>query len=387
MINAHNMLAWTGYGLAAYLISVVTFYFLMMVISLVKMNRNHRYERPLDLMSNSEFYNLGVSILVPAFNEEAGILPNVSSLLNLNYQKFEIVVINDGSKDSTAELLIKQFEMEQVPIPSNKSVPTKEVESVFVSAIAPNLTLVNKANGGKADALNCGINFSQYDYACTVDGDSVLEKNSIKKMMRPFILEGEKVAAAGGSVELINGNEVVDGVADKTIEFSENPLVAMQSIEYFRSFLIGRVALSEYNWMLICSGAFTVFDKQLLIDHGGLATDVIGEDMEIVVRLQKELVRTKNKRKIVHVPDAVCYTEAPETLRVLHRQRRRWHQGLLESLWRHKSVAFHPSYGSLGLVAFPYFIIAEAIIPLVELFGFGYLIAGFSLAKFSSSSL
>ncbi|RSZ62119.1 glycosyltransferase family 2 protein [Corynebacterium hylobatis] len=178
-------------------------------------------------------------------------------------------------------------------------------------------------------------------------------------------------------MELINGNEVVDGIADKKVEYSENPLVAMQTIEYYRSFLIGRVALAEHNLMLICSGAFTVFDKQLLIDHDGLATDVIGEDMEIVVRLQKSLIDNGMNKRIVHVSDAICYTEAPESLKVLHRQRRRWHQGLLESLWRHKKVMLNPRYGSLGLVAFPYFILAEATIPVVELFGFLYLVAGF----------
>lgn len=375
MPNILNLLAWIGYGLAAYLISIVIIYLLMMLVAMVKIDRNHRYERPLDLLSNSEFYDLGVSILVPAFNEEAGIISNVSSLLNLNYRAFEIVVINDGSKDGTAQLLIDKFAMQPTTDRAPQRIETKAVESVYVSEVIPNLILINKANGGKADALNCGINYSQYDHVCTVDGDSALEKNAIKKAMRPFVLYGDEVAAVGGSVELINGNSVVDGIADKTIEFSENPLVAMQSIEYFRSFLIGRVALSEYNLMLICSGAFTIFDKQLLIKHEGLATDVIGEDMEIVVRLQRELVGTG--KKIMHVSDAICYTEAPETLAVLHRQRRRWHQGLLESLWRHKAVTFNPRYRSLGLIAFPYFIIAEAIIPLVELFGFGYLIAGF----------
>lgn len=378
MPNFSDVLAWTGYLLAVYLILVVLFYLFMLLIAMVKINRNRRYEQSVDLLSNSEFYNLGVSILVPAYNEESGIVQNIFSLLNLNYKEFEVIVINDGSTDSTQELVIEQFQMfplEDAHI--EHKILTANVVSIYVSSIYPNLMLINKENGGKADALNCGINCSFYDYVCTVDGDSVLEKNSIKKVMRPFVLEGEKIAAVGGSVEIINGNQVVDGVADKRVEYSGNPLVAMQTIEYYRSFLIGRVALGEYNLMLICSGAFTVFDKQLLIDHDGLATDVIGEDMEIVVRLQKNLVKSHANRRIVHVPDAICYTEAPESLKVLRRQRRRWHQGLLESLWRNKDAALNPRYRALGLVAFPYFILAEATIPVVELFGFIYLIAGF----------
>lgn len=377
-INFNAILAWVGYFLAAYLLIIVFCYLVMLLVALYRIKRNTRYERPMDLLSNNEFYSLGVSVLVPAYNEESGIIQNVSSLLNLNYKEFEIIVINDGSQDATADVLIEQFSMKPVTdFNAPMHIETAEVEGVFVSNLFPNLMLVNKANGGKADALNCGINFSSMDYVCTVDGDSVLEKDSIKKVMRPFVLEGERVAAVGGSVELINENKVVDGVADKKVEFASNPLVAMQSIEYFRSFLIGRVALSEQNLMLICSGAFTVFEKELLIRYGGLATSVIGEDMEVVVRLQRKMIEDNIDKHIVHVPDAICYTEAPESLKVLRRQRRRWHQGLLESLWRHARVTFNPRYHSLGLVAFPYFLIAEALVPLIELLGFGYLIAGF----------
>lgn len=382
MINLNAVLAWIGYFLAAYLILVLLIYFVMMLFAIFRIRKNRRYRRPLELLSNAERHELGVSILVPAFNEEQGVVQNVSSLLNLNYEKFEIVVINDGSTDATSDVLIEEFLMQPVPNPViDAKLPTAEVESVYRSEVFPNLTLVNKRNGGKADALNCGINVSKMDYICTVDGDSVLDKEAIRKAMRPFVVEGDRVAAVGGTVELINANRVTHGVADKQVEFSPNPLVAMQTIEYLRSFLIGRVALSERNLMLICSGAFSVFDKHLVVEYGGLATNGIGEDMEIVVRLQKHIAKDDLDKRIVHVPDAICYTEAPETLKVLRRQRRRWHQGLLESLWFHREVAFNPRYGALGVVAFPYFIVAEAIIPLVEVLGILYLITGFFVGQ------
>ncbi|RSZ62751.1 glycosyltransferase family 2 protein, partial [Corynebacterium hylobatis] len=188
MSSFNGILAWTGYLLAAYLILVVLFYLAMMVMAVVKINHNRRYEQSMDLLSNSDFYDLGVSILVPAYNEESGIVQNIYSLLNLNYKAFEVIVVNDGSSDSTQEIVVEKFKM--VPLhdsPIEGSLHTAEVISVYVSSIYPNLILVNKENGGKADALNCGINYSQYDYVCTVDGDSVLEKNAIKKVMRPFV--------------------------------------------------------------------------------------------------------------------------------------------------------------------------------------------------------
>lgn len=382
MVNINGILAWIGYFLAAYLLVVLLIYFAMMIFAVYKINRNRRYERTMDLLSNTEAYNLGVSVLVPAFNEEQGIVQNVSSLLNLNYKRFEIIVVNDGSTDATADLLINQFLMKPVQnVTIEQKLKTAEVESMYVSNLFPNLKLVNKLNGGKADALNCGINVSTMEYVCTVDGDSVLEKDSMKTVMRPFVLEGDRVAAVGGTVELINENRVNHGVADKQIEFSPNPLVAMQTIEYFRSFLIGRVALSELNLMLICSGAFSVFDKAMLIENGGLARNVIGEDMEIVVRLQKNITKHRLNKLIVHVPDAICYTEAPETLKVLRRQRRRWHQGLLESLTAHMEVWFNPRFRALGVIAFPYFIMVEAFIPFVEVLGIAYLIAGFFVGQ------
>lgn len=375
---ALTILAWVGYFLAAYVLIVVGCYFVMMLVALVRIRLNRKFERPLDFLGESEAFNLGVSVLVPAYNEEAGILQNVRSLLKLHYTNYEIVVVDDGSSDKTSALLIEEFNMETTDFrPREDALETATVLERYQSRTHPNLRLIRKENGGKADALNCGINYSVMDYVCTVDGDSMLEQHALQRVMRPFVFGGGNVAAAGGTVELINGNNVVDGKADKRVNFSENPLVAMQAMEYYRSFLIGRVALSQFNLMLICSGAFTVFDKSLLIRHGGLARGVLGEDMEVVVRLQKSMRDDDTRKRIVHVPDALCYTEAPETLKVLRRQRRRWHQGMLESLWRHRGVTCNPRYRSLGLVAFPYFWIAEALLPLIELAGWIYLFLSF----------
>ncbi|MCQ9371373.1 glycosyltransferase [Corynebacterium sp. 35RC1] len=377
-------LAWLGYFLAAYLIGTALLYTVMLGSALYNSRKQNRLNASVDSLSLSNYESFGVTIVVPAFNEASGILQSVSSLLNLNYPNFEIIVVNDGSTDKTAELVIDAFSMHPAALQTEsthtdqaKHIRTAEVQAVYRSSQFPNLHLVSKHNGGKADALNCGINLASYNYVCTVDGDSLLEKNALKKVMRPFLVEKGNVAASGGSVELINGNNVANGIAEKHIEFSDNPIVAMQTLEYFRAFLIGRVALSQHNLMLISSGAFTVFERDLLLKEGGLTPNVIGEDMEIVVRLQRTLLEQQSKKRIVQVPDAICFTEAPETLEVLRKQRRRWHQGLLESLWTHKTVAFNPRYRSLGLLSFPYFILGEALIPVIELLGIIFIIASF----------
>ncbi|SDM15764.1 Glycosyltransferase, catalytic subunit of cellulose synthase and poly-beta-1,6-N-acetylglucosamine synthase [Corynebacterium mycetoides] len=375
---ALTILAWIGYFLAAYVLIVVGFYFAMMVIALVRVRRNRKFERPLDFLGESEVFDLGVSVLVPAYNEEAGILQSVRSLLKLRYTDYEILVVDDGASDNTSALLIKEFDMEPADFhPREDALETAAVLERYQSSIHPNLRLIRKENGGKADTLNCGINYSAMEYVCTVDGDSMLEQHALQRIMRPFVFGGGDVAVAGGTVELMNGNDVVGGMADKQVNFSENPLVAMQALEYYRSYLIGRVALSQFNLMLVCSGAFTVFDKSLLIRYGGLARGALGEDMEVIVRLQKSMRDDSARKRIVHVPDAICYTEAPETLKVLRLQRRRWHQGMWESLSRHRRVTCNPKYRSLGLVAFPYFWIAEALLPLIELAGWIYLFLSF----------
>jgi len=221
-------------------------------------------------------------------------------------------------------------------------------------------------NGGKADALNCGINYANYPYFCSLDGDSVLEREAFLKIMKPMLESNEDIMATGGSVRIANGSKIESGDV-QSIGLSPNPIVVMQEVEYLRAFLMGRIGLSKHNLLLIVSGAFGVFSKHWVVEAGGYLKDTVGEDMELVVRLHRMNKERKLNKKIIYVPDAVCWTEAPESVKYLRRQRNRWHRGLLESLWKHRAMLLNPKYGTVGMVSLPYFVFIELLGPVIEL--------------------
>lgn len=318
-------------------------------------------------------YTKPVSILVPAFNEEAGIKDSVRSLLSLHYPEYEVIVINDGSKDNTLIKVIEEFDMKQVTKVITKSIPSKEIKAIYQSETHPNLYLIDKDNGGKADALNAGLNVGKYPYFCSVDGDSILENDAFAKVMKPIINSDGKVIASSGTVRIANGCEIKDGKV-RNVGLSSNPLVVMQVIEYLRAFLIGRIGLSRYNLVLIISGAFGVFSKKWVIEVGGYSTKTVGEDMELVVKLHRLISEKGTDHRIEYVPDPVCWTEAPESTTYLRRQRSRWHRGLIESLWTHRSMTLNKKYGGVGMISFPYFWIVEFLGPLVELGGYIFMV-------------
>jgi cellulose synthase/poly-beta-1,6-N-acetylglucosamine synthase-like glycosyltransferase len=352
--------------IAVYMVIVIVFYSAILMISMFQLRREYQLDRIQvyeDYME--EFHTRPVSIIVPAYNEEAGIIQSVRSLLSVNYPTYEIIVVNDGSTDTTLEKILEHYDMKEIIRAVRKQVNTKPIIRIYQSSVLSNLFLVDKENGGKADALNVGINCSSYPYFCSLDGDSVLEPDAFLKVMKPIIDSNEEVIASGGSVRIANGCEIKNGHILK-IGLSNNPLVIMQIIEYLRAFLMGRIGLSRHNLLLIISGAFGVFSKHWAIEAGGYKTDTVGEDMELVVRLHRLLKEKRINKRIVYVPDPVCWTEVPEDITILRRQRRRWHRGLFESLWTHRSLTFNPKYGSIGLISFPYFWIVEFFGPIVE---------------------
>ncbi|CAM4049543.1 glycosyltransferase [Geobacillus stearothermophilus] len=377
IVEAWRSFLWVaGHIVLIYMVIVLLFYAFLLVVSFIHLRRIHRlddwepYEELLDAS-----YAKPVSILVPAYNEEAVIVGSVRSLLAIEYPEYEVIVINDGSTDKTLERLIEHFHLQLVYRVIRHQLDAKEIKAVYQSLNYPHLFVLDKENGGKADALNAGINASRYPYICTIDGDSVLERRAFLKVMKPMLESDGEIIASGGSVHIANGCRIERGEIVK-VGLSRRPLVIMQTIEYLRAFLLGRLGLSRHNLLLIVSGAFGVFFKPWVIEAGGYA-DTAGEDMELVVRLHR-LAREKNEeKKIIYIPDPVCWTEAPETYGDLRRQRRRWHRGLLESLWMHRSMLFNPKYGSIGLLSLPYFWFIELLGPIVELMG--YIVVVFSL--------
>lgn len=316
-----------------------------------------------------------VSILIPAYNEEQGILNTVFSLMNLKYTKKEIIIINDSSKDQTLEVIKKEFSMQEVPLTQSKAwLETEKIKGLFQSTSHPYVFLVDKENGGKADALNAGINIASHPYICSVDGDSLLDEYALYHVMQPIMdNHSEEVIASSGTIRLANGNQIQHGRVQSHGR-SNNPLIVMQTLEYLRSFLIGRSAQNNGNLLLVMSGAFTVLDKDAVISVGGYTVGTIGEDLDLIIKLQQHIRHQGIARRFRYIPEAICYTEAPQNLKILRRQRRRWFQGLLEAMNRHKSILFNPNYGSLGLVAMPYYFIFEAFTVIVELLGLIYTI-------------
>lgn len=310
-----------------------------------------------------------VSILAPAFNEEASIVQSVRSLLALQYPNFRIVVINDGSKDQTLDRLISNFDLEPFDFDHTDDIPHAPVRGVYRSKMHSKLLVIDKENGGKADALNAGISVIRTPLFCAMDSDSILEADSLLRAVEPFIDNPDKVVAVGGTIRLANGCTIKSGRVE-TIGLPRNLIALFQVIEYLRAFLIGRLSLSHLDSLMIISGAFGIIRRSAAIAVGGYSRDTVGEDMELIVKIHRDMREKGKDYSIIFVPEPVCWTEAPETLSVLSRQRRRWQRGTLETFFKHGTMLFNPRYGRSCMVGFLIILISDVIAPLVEFAGY-----------------
>ncbi len=346
------------------------FYLLFIVLSLFGLNR---YRQINTFINYKEIFMMPlikpISIIAPVYNEENSAIESIKSLLALEYPQYEVIVVNDGSTDNTLKKLIEAFHLKKTKWVFRKSIQTKPIKAIYKSVTNFKLIVVDKINGKKADAMNAGLNISHYPLFCGIDGDSVLEKDSLLKMVRPFLEEPEKTVAAGGIIRLSNGTEVKDGQIT-AINMPRNWFARFQILEYLRAFLGGRLGLSMLRSMLIISGAFGLFRKDIVLKCGGYRAETIGEDMDLVVRMRKFLHEKKIPFRVAYIPDPICWTEVPETLRSLANQRVRWHRGLIESLMHGKKMLFNPRYGATGLIAMPFYFIFEMVGPLIEVFGY-----------------
>lgn len=364
---------------AVYFVALNSSYLLLFLVSLAevwKFVRRTFFSDYRQIMQSEMTWP--VSILVPAHDEEKTIVETVRSLLQVNYGEFEVVVVNDGSNDATLERLTRAFDLRRMDRVYARRLATQPVRAIYGSLAYPNLSVVDKEKGGKADALNAGINLSRYPVFCSIDADSVIEDDALLRVVKPFMEKPRETVAVGGIVRIVNGCEVKDGRVTR-VELPDEPLPILQVVEYLRAFLSGRVGWSALRSLMIISGAFGVYRKEEVVEVGGYSADTDTEDLELVVRLHKHLRRQKRRYRIVFVPDPVCWTEAPRTLRVLARQRNRWHRGLMQTFWLHREMIFNPRYGSVGLVGLPYFVIFELFGPLVEILGYLSLLAALAL--------
>lgn len=359
-----------------------------LALNLLSMLSLRRYMRQRSALGDEAPY-LGVeppiSLLVPGYNEEATIRTSVRSMLQLQYPDFEVVVINDGSRDRTLDVLREEFELVPHPEPMRLTLDHKPIRAVYRSRRYANLRVIDKDNGGKADALNAGINAARHMLFCAVDADSILQRDSLLRVVQPF-LEDERTVAAGGTVRLANGSEVRGGFLVRA-GLPSNWVARFQIVEYLRAFLLGRLGWSPLNAVLIISGAFGLFNRERVIAVGGYSTSTVGEDMELVVRLHRYHRERRIPYRIRYLPDPICWTEAPEDLGTLGRQRSRWQRGLAESLTRHARLAVSPRSGAAGLLAWPFMTLFELIGPLIELAGYVVMVGGFAFGVISPAAL
>ncbi len=317
-----------------------------------------------------------VSVVVPAYNEEATIAESVRSFLTLHYPLHEVVVVNDGSRDATLDVLMREFDLYESDQPVHLQLETAPLRGVYTSP-TERLIVVDKVNGGKSDALNAGVCAAGYPLVCCLDADIILEEDALLRVARPMIESGE-VAAVGGIVRVANGCEFEKGRLIK-VKTPKKVLPNFQIVEYLRAFIAVRTAWSRLNCLLIISGAFGMFRRRDLILAGGYSEDTVGEDMELTTRIHRVLRENDRHYKISFVPDPIAWTEVPDTSRVLGRQRDRWHRGLIETLMRHRRMLFNPRYGTVGLLGMPYFFLFEFLGPVIELVGYVAFVAGLAL--------
>lgn len=326
-----------------------------------------------------------VSVLVPAFNEEVTIRDSLAGILALTYQNLEVIVVDDGSSDRTEEVLTREFDLVEVHKVYRATLPTEDIVRLYRSRADPRLVVAEKRNGGKADALNAAINLASGSLICAVDADTIINPDSLQRLVTSFV-DDPDVVAAGGSVRLTNGG-LTRGPKGLRPGFPKQIWAACQVVEYTRAFLVGRLGWNQLGGNLIVSGAFGVFRRDRVIEAGGYLHGSVGEDMELVVRLRRRGHETGTPARVTFNADPIAWTEAPERLNELRRQRSRWYRGLLDVLSRHRVMLFRPKYGAAGMLALPYFVVVEAVAPVIEALGLILLIGGLTFGLVSDGQL
>ncbi|MES2545038.1 MAG: glycosyltransferase [Bacteroidota bacterium] len=355
-----------------YSVSYITLYLVLAILSYLSIRRYYNSKHFLlkEVLIKSN-HTLGVSIVAPAFNEETTIVYNVKSLLSQEYPKFEVIIINDGSTDTTLEKLITEFSLIKVDFFYQEKIVTQPVKGHYKSTnpIYSRLMVVDKENGkSKADASNAGINSAKYSLFLCTDVDCILRRDTVAMLAKPFIENTGKIIATGAAIRISNSCHFKDGML-YTSHYPTNFFARFQELEYIRAFLFGRMAWSEINCLLLVSGGLGMFDKQTAIEAGGYWHKSLGEDMELITRMRKLMYDKKKKFRIAYIPESLCWTEVPSTKTIFLRQRTRWARGLIQTLYLHKKIFFNPKYGKMAFVIFPSFLIFEFAVPILEILG------------------
>ena len=351
---------------------IFTTYLLLTVFSAISLRKYLRKNSYVDYNSIvSSPLAPTLTVIAPAFNESRTIIDNIRTLLSLYYNNYEVIVVNDGSSDDSMDKMIEIYELEKVNYYFDYRLPCKRIRGVYKSQNRSfkKLTVIDKVNGGKADSLNAGLNVSKNDLVVSIDADSIMEPDALLKMVKPFTEAKEKkVIGAGGVIRIANSCEISGGHIKK-VHLPKKFLPRAQVMEYTRAFLMGRMAWSELDGLLLISGALGMFDREIVIQAGGYHTNTVGEDMELVVRMRRYMTDRNLSYDVVYIPDPLCWTEVPSTLKVLARQRSRWTRGTMETLITHRKLFFNRRYGKLGMLGYPYWLMFEYLAPIIEFLG------------------
>ena len=340
----------TDLAILIYFLVLNSFYAVLLLLSIPEIWEQTRLAEDEDFQRLMQSDALPpITILVPAYNESATIETSVTAILTLEYRNYEVVVVNDGSKDGTMEQLRHAFDLYEIPRVYPETIETKPLRALYRSRSRSRLLVLDKENGGKADSLNAAINASRFPLVIAVDADTLIEPDALLRLTRPFLL-GREIAAVGGTVRVANNCTVKDGrVTDARVPAKVVP--GIQVVEYLRAFLFGRLGWNRLGGNLIISGAFGLFRKEYVMAVGGYHTNSIVEDLDLVVRMHRYLRRNKIKYEMPFIPDPVAWTEVPESFKILSRQRERWHRGLIAAMWQYKTMLFNPRYGRIGFLA------------------------------------
>jgi len=375
-MNIVNLISTLNSFFFIYACMLFLIYVLTALLSVLELKNYINKNRYVDYKSMLTFQKLpSVSIIAPAYNEEKTIIENIKCLLSLQYQNFEIIIVNDGSKDNTLSKIIDYFDLIKVDIAYESNLACAPIKSIYKSnnPAYSHVLIVDKENGGKADALNAGINVSQKDLFLALDVDCIIEPDALLKMVKPFLDDRKHlVIASGGVVRIANSCEVSEGKIVK-VNYAQNFWAKFQVLEYFRAFTMGRMAWSKLNGLLIISGAFGLFDRKRVVKVGGYDKTTVGEDLELVVRLRRYMHEVEKKKyRVAFIPDPLCWTEVPESYKILSRQRNRWTRGGIDTILKHRKMFFNPNYGLIGMVSFPYWVLFEWLAPILQFFGLLY---------------
>ncbi len=359
-------------GVLTYFVGLQTFYTVLIVLAVIEIARHQAKRLPeLDATILLEDSTPPITILVPAHNEQIHVVDTVRGLLQLDYPDVEILIINDGSTDETLERLKEAFSLEPKARPMRQSIDTAPIRGLYRSASSENIWVLDKEKGGKADALNAGINACRTPIFCSIDADTVVTRDALLRMVEPFIHDPKNVVAVGGTIRVANGCEIENGIVQE-VGAPDSWLARFQQIEYVRAFVFGRLGLNRLGGNLIISGAFGLFSRQAVCEVGGYDASTVAEDMELVVKLHR--YKDKHKGRVVQLSEPIAYTEVPEDLSGLAGQRARWHRGLAQTLWKHRALVGRRRYGLAGMIVMPLFIIFELLGPVFEVLGYCWFI-------------